>query len=127
MDKNCRLKVELSKNEPRETICKFILNENGENIGWCNIKLNKFGVTEMNYEIYNQYRGHGYAVEAIRSVLEMLKDSRRNIKIFAKVIEKNIGAWRVLEKTGFNLEKVFLDKEENAMARIYIYDSSAYI
>lgn len=122
MDKNCRLKVELSKNEPSETIYKFILNENGENIGWCHTKLNKFGAVEINYEIYSQYRGLGYSMEGIGSVLKMLKDSNLNMKIVAKVIEKNIGAWRVLEKTGFNLEKVFLDKDENTMARIYIYN-----
>ena len=91
-------------------------------IGWCHTKLNKFGALEINYEIYSQYRGLGYSIEGIGSVLKMLKDSNLNMKIVAKVIEKNIGAWRVLEKTGFNLEKVFLDKDENTMARIYIYN-----
>lgn len=122
MDKNCRLKVELNKNKSSEAIYKFILNENGEDIGWCHTKLNKADIVEMNYEIYTKYRGLGYGIEGIKSTIEMIRNSNRNMKIFAKVNEKNIGAWRILERTGFRLQRVFLDKDENAMTRIYIYN-----
>lgn len=125
MGKDCRLKVELSQSEPRETIYKFILSENGEKVGWCRTKWDKTGVTEINYEIYNKYRGCGYSIEGIRSVMDMLKNNKSVVKLVAKVNEKNIGAWRVLEKSGFNLQRVFLNKDENTMARVYIYDIPA--
>ena len=125
MGKDCRLKVELSQSEPRETIYKFILSENGEMVGWCRTKWDKTGVTEINYEIYNKYRGCGDSIEGIRSVMDMLKNNKSVVKLVAKVNEKNIGAWRVLEKSGFNLQRVFLNKDENTMARVYIYDITA--
>lgn len=125
MGKDFRIKVELSQSGPREIIYKFKLKENGENIGWCSAKSDKTGVTEINYEIYKKYRGCGYSIEGMKSILDILKNNKSSTKLVAKVNEKNIGAWRVLEKSGFDLQSVFLNKDENTTARLYIYDISA--
>jgi [ribosomal protein S5]-alanine N-acetyltransferase len=56
---------------------------------------------ETGYGILPQYWNKGYATEALRALLEWVKETGRFAKVFAQVLPDNIGSIKVLEKNGF--------------------------
>jgi len=71
-------------------------------IGYCGLIIGRgtFEEPEIAYEILPQFRGHGYATEAARAVIEAAFAAGRE-RVWATVGTWNAPSFRVLEKNGF--------------------------
>jgi RimJ/RimL family protein N-acetyltransferase len=72
---------------------------------------------EVGYLLASAYHGRGLATEAVRAVIE---DATRRLGIpvlTAIVDEPNVGSIRVLEKTGFRLERSYLGDDGHPYRR----------
>jgi ribosomal-protein-alanine N-acetyltransferase len=59
---------------------------------------------EVGYFIGEPFWGKGVASEAVRLVLEYIRQTFDVIRVYAEVFEHNIASMKVLEKNGFQLE-----------------------
>ncbi|MFC6155892.1 GNAT family N-acetyltransferase [Kribbella jiaozuonensis] len=78
------------------------LRATGEFIGYCGLTVGNatFEEPEIAYELAARARGHGYATEAARAVVEAARRTGRR-RLWAGVREWNAASFRVLEKVGF--------------------------
>ena len=121
MLQDCKLKLEVS--EENQWVKNYIILRKEDNIeiGWCKLKIITKEEAGITYSINEEYRRQGYGTEAVKL---MMMDITKNInpkRILAKVDERNIGAWRVIEKVGFNNTGVSWDEEEKAILRKYVF------
>ena len=72
--------------------------------------LQEIGIT---YFIGNQYRNHGYAVEAVKAYVEYFFNRYNVPKMIATIREENISSWKVIEKAGFTLNEKKMYKDIN--------------
>jgi RimJ/RimL family protein N-acetyltransferase len=72
-------------------------------IGYCGLIVGRSSIDEpeIAYEILPQFRGHGYATEAARAVIEGAFATGRK-RLWATVGTWNTPSFRVLEKNGFD-------------------------
>ena len=66
----------------------------------------KHGSGMLMYWVAPEHQGNGYVTEATRLVLDFAFEERRLAKVYAVVLESNVGSQRVLEKLGFEREGV---------------------
>jgi RimJ/RimL family protein N-acetyltransferase len=66
----------------------------------------KHGSGMLMYWVMPEHQGNGYVTEATRLVLDFAFEERRLAKVYAIVLESNVGSQRVLEKLGFEREGV---------------------
>ncbi len=72
--------------------------------------LQKTGIT---YFIGAQYRGNGYAVEAVKAYTEYFLNHYNAKRMIATVRDENIPSWKVIEKVGFILSEKRMYKDLN--------------
>ncbi len=83
------------------------LKESGKSIGMCGlIKREALEHVDVGYAFLPAFWSKGYASEAVRGVLKYAKDSVGLSQVVAIVDPKNQGSIRVLEKAGFQFEKM---------------------
>jgi len=70
----------------------------------------KIGIT---YFIGAQYRGNGYAVEAVKAYTKYFLDHYNAKRMIATVRDENISSWKVIEKVGFMLSEKRMYKDLN--------------
>lgn len=82
--------------------------------------LDKVGIT---YFIGAEYRGKGYATEAVNSYLRYFFSNYHVDEIIATIREENVASWRAIEKTDFKLveKKMYQDinDEKPELYRFY--------
>ncbi len=83
---------------------------------------NEVGVT---YFIGAQYRGHGYAAEALRALVGYLYTTYEMDKLVATACVENIASCKTLEKAGFALveTKMYQDMNDECEVLSNIYES----
>ena len=75
---------------------------NGTRVGDLNFKgLDENGVTEIGYVISEEYKGQGYATEAVKAVTEWALQKNNVTAIEAETDVNNIISQKVLAKCGF--------------------------
>ena len=80
----------------------MIVRKDGAHIGNLSFKGSPVdGVAEIGYGISEEYRGLGYATEAVETILAWAFDQPGVSKIAAETGPDNIASRRVLEKCGF--------------------------
>ena len=80
----------------------LIVRKDGAHIGNLSFKGSPVdGVVELGYGIAEEYRGYGYATEAVETILEWAFDQPGVVKIAAETGPDNPASRRVLEKCGF--------------------------
>ena len=80
----------------------LIVRKDGKHIGNLSFKgIPVDGVVELGYGISEEYRGYGYATEAVETILEWAFDQPGVTKIAAETEPDNLASQRVLEKCGF--------------------------
>ena len=105
----------------------MIVRKDGAHIGNLSFKGSPVdGVVELGYGIAEEYRGFGYATEAVETILEWAFDQPGVTKIAAETESGNLASQRVLEKCGF-LPSAVMGKEgprfEREMSQdFYDYD-----
>jgi len=70
----------------------------------------KHGSGMLMYWVLPEYQGNGYVTEATELTLDFAFEERRLAKVYAIVLESNVGSRRVLEKIGFEREGVFREE-----------------
>ncbi|MBB4753939.1 GNAT family N-acetyltransferase [Actinoplanes lobatus] len=89
------------------------------------------GDVNISYAVHPWARGHGVAGEAVRLILEYMRDNRIGIRAVVRVDPDNVASVRVAEKSGFIYVHDFTsgtDKHPDgtpAMLRLYVHDMEA--
>ena len=65
------------------------------------------GVVEMGYGICNDFRGNGYAAEAVTAIAEWAAAQSEVVRVEAETERDNTASQRVLEKAGFVPNGIF--------------------
>lgn len=92
----------IGKNESNtERVYGIFVNETL--IGNMGVHLNQENEAEIGYWINPQYTGKGIASLALREIINAIKSTYPDYKIFAECLPSNGGSLRVLEKCGFIL------------------------
>ena len=80
----------------------------------------KIGIT---YFVGAQYRGNGYAVEAVKAYTEYFLKYYNAKRIIATVRDENVPSWKVIEKAGYilNTKRMYkdLNDDEEKLYRFY--------
>ena len=63
-------------------------------------------IVEIGYWLAKPYWGQGIISKAIEAFVKYSFEELNVLRIFAKVFDRNISSWRVLEKAGFKLEGI---------------------
>ncbi len=80
----------------------LIVRKDGANIGNLSFKgIPEDGIVEIGYGIAEEYRGYGYATEALEAILEWAFDQPGVTTVAAETEPDNAASRRVLEKCGF--------------------------
>ncbi|MFI8438566.1 GNAT family N-acetyltransferase [Streptomyces sp. NPDC079020] len=81
--------------------------DEGDFIGYCGLVIGRSTVEEpeIAYELFQRAHGHGYATEAARAVLDAAIATGRK-RLWATVGAWNTPSFRVLEKLGFERDRV---------------------
>ncbi len=106
--------IDWQHEEPRHRYQLAVtLQETGELIGNCGLRLEYPGATEgdIGYEFAHQHWGNGYATEAAHSMVAFGFEELRLHRIWASCVADNLGSSRVMEKLGMQREAHFRDKE----------------
>jgi RimJ/RimL family protein N-acetyltransferase len=61
---------------------------------------------EIGYFLGEEFWGKGIATEAVKQLMEYIKEHFDFVRIFAGVFEHNKASMRALEKNGFHLESI---------------------
>lgn len=78
----------------------------GSSIGISGLKKRKdLAIPDLGYALLKKYRGHGYATEAGKAVLDYARDELQLSRIAAITHPDNCGSINVLKKLGFELKK----------------------
>jgi aminoglycoside 6'-N-acetyltransferase len=87
------------------------LNETGQMIGDLGLKINPEDARQavIGFTIAPDHWRRGYALEAIRALLEFLFGDLDLHRVSADCDTENIGSWRTLEKAGFRREAHFVE------------------
>lgn len=86
---------------------RVTLKETGEAIGMCGlIRRDALEDVDVGYAFLPRFWGKGYASEAVRGALTFAKTSAQLTRVVAIVDPNNQGSIRVLEKAGFQFEKM---------------------
>lgn len=91
--------------------------ETGETIGWCGLRLQKNGETDLGYRFHKRFWNQGYASEAGYFCLSTGFNELKLDSIVASADEQNVASWKVMEK----LNMKFSHKEKNEGSYNLIY------
>ena len=90
-----------------ETIGQFAIEVDGQlagGIGFIVGRAERAGTASLGYWLGRNYWGRGIMTEAVEIATQWAFDTWRVRRIWANVMDPNIGSARVLEKAGFMLE-----------------------
>ena len=85
-------------------------------IGYCALVVGRCSLDEpeLAYELLRRYHGRGYATEAAQAMVAAAADTGRH-RLWSTVRPWNTASLRVLEKTGFHLDRTIADDQGDVM------------
>ena len=90
-----------------ETVGQFAIEVGSElagGIGFIIGSGERVGTASLGYWLGRRFWGHGIMTEAVQGATQWAFETLRLRRVWANVMEPNIGSWRVLEKAGYVLE-----------------------
>ena len=80
-----------------------VLRESGENAGWVSLRIpeREPGAGEVGYTLLAEFRGRGYATEAVSALLDEAFTIARLQRVCAYCVPQNLASIAVLERLGF--------------------------
>jgi RimJ/RimL family protein N-acetyltransferase len=97
-----------------------LTKEAHESIGMCGlIKRDTLQDVDLGYAFLPRYWSRGYAIESVRAVIEYAKTKLGLTRVAAIVDPSNQASIRVLEKTGFQFEKMVRLSADDIELRLY--------
>lgn len=106
-----RLKLDKMKSDPENllwyTYFAIMLKDSDQMIGLIGFKdiPDTHGMSEIGYGVGSSFRNKGYATEAVRILAEWVFVNTHVKSIFAQTDINNIPSGKVLEKSGFSMER----------------------
>lgn len=85
----------------------------GRWLGWCGLKLNADGRTDLGFRFHREYWGQGYATESGRAWIDRAFSEFDLPKLVAQTTSENLGSQRVITKLGFKREPIADHDEGN--------------
>lgn len=84
--------------------------------------LEKVGIT---YFVGAEFRGNGYASEAVRAYISYFFEHYDEDEIIATIREENVPSWKVIEKAGFVLteKRMYQDIDDTKEERYRFYSA----
>ena len=82
---------------------RFNLILDGQLIGGIGLNQKEDDLYEVGYWVGESHWGKGYATEAVKGILNYLKENKPNVKVMSQYIVENAASGRVLEKCGFKV------------------------
>ena len=101
----------------------FAIDVNSSAVGGVLLTKIRRKKAEIGYWLGRKYWGQGITTEAIALVVQFAFKYLDVIKIYGEVYHPNLASIRVLEKTGFELEKIKKEtiKKENKTFDLYVF------
>lgn len=96
----------------------FVVEDNGSIVGFMSLYAHSKHIISCSPEIKPSFRKKGYAFEAETRILEFAKSNGYTVAV-AGVREENIASRALHEKLGFELDRVYTNKN-NAKICLYI-------
>lgn len=95
-------------------------------LGWCGLKFDaENNEVDLGFRFFEEYWGNGYATEASRICLKYGFEVLDLSAIVGRVMSKNLASIRVLEKLGFNFDKM-LNRNDSFEWKQYILTKEEY-
>lgn len=88
-----------------------------ENIGWCGLRKNESGVTDLGFRLFRKYWGKGYATISAMLCLKIGFEIYELDEIIGRCQPENKASKRVLEKIG--MKKKGTENDENQSWFVY--------
>ncbi|MFT7120496.1 MAG: RimJ/RimL family protein N-acetyltransferase [Neolewinella sp.] len=79
-----------------------VRKEDNALLGWCGLREQPDGETDLGFRFHHEYWGRGYATESGRAWVDYGFGEAGLERIVANAADENIGSQRVLVKLGFN-------------------------
>jgi RimJ/RimL family protein N-acetyltransferase len=113
--------IQICYDEPGNTFRVWAVErkEDGQFIGTCAIILNKHGENEIGFRLDEKHWNKGYATEITAGLIRYGLEELGLDHLVAYVYEDNIGSWKALDRSAFQLIKKFFNEEEQCWDRYY--------
>ncbi|WP_341503790.1 GNAT family protein [Gallaecimonas sp. GXIMD4217] len=86
--------------EPNQWLSLVACLEDGTPIGSAGLRLRAPGLAEIGYAFLPAFQGKGYALEAVRALVELIFERLACHKVMAQCTLANEGSWRLMERLG---------------------------
>ncbi|NNM92027.1 MAG: GNAT family N-acetyltransferase [Candidatus Eremiobacteraeota bacterium] len=85
-----------------------VLRESGENAGWISLRIpeREPGAAEVGYTLLAEFRGRGYATEAVSALIEEAFAAVHLQRLCAYCVPQNFASIAVLERLGFTRDMI---------------------
>lgn len=118
--------INRARNYPKEKGVIYAIEYNGEAVGNVSVEL-KSGVyrktIEIGYWLGEPYWRRGIMTSALTEVVDQAFRNENIVRVYAEVMENNIGGRHVLEKSGLKLEAIL---HKNIYKNEQVCDSCIY-
>ena len=113
--------IQICYDEPGNTFRVWAVErkEDGQFIGTCAIILNKQRENEIGFRLDEKHWNKGYATEITAGLIRYGLEELGLDHLAAYVYEDNIGSWKALDRSAFQLIKKFFNEEEQCWDRYY--------
>lgn len=95
---------EAANRAKRECFLAVCEKESNKLIGNVYFDEGNYGTWEVGYVFHSKYQGQGYAIEAVKAVLQDGFRHRKVRRVVAKCNADNVRSWKLLEKLGMRKE-----------------------
>ncbi|HEX2618014.1 MAG TPA: GNAT family N-acetyltransferase [Flavobacteriales bacterium] len=93
----------------------------GEQIGWCGLRLQPEGDVDLGYRLHHRHWGQGYATEAAQACVVHGFERLGLAEIIGRVDPANFASARVLEKVGMSFWKEIPDAHNGRSGCTHVY------
>jgi ribosomal-protein-alanine N-acetyltransferase len=105
-----------------------VIEKNGEiMIGFCGIF--RFNTNNANcyYFLNTQYRRNGYAIEAMKKIIEFAFNVLKLSKLYAYIHSTNQNAWKVAERTGMMYMGDLINETTNRKIMVFLIEKRDFV
>jgi RimJ/RimL family protein N-acetyltransferase len=103
----------------------IVSKESNKSWGWCGLKKRDSGEIDMGYRIFQEKWGKGCATECGKACLEYAFETLKLDKIIAEAVVENTASFKVMERLGFEFEK--MGEDHGYKTKIYSHTRQRYL
>ena len=100
-----------------------VLKSSNEIIGWCGLRMQDTGETDLGYRFHQRYWGQGFATESSIKSLQIGFNELGLERIIARAADENLASIRVIQKMGMSfLKNEELHGQASSIYELFKYD-----